>query len=65
MTAIIAAIIPLLVKIIFSYMEKKDVDAANKKKFLEAVQSIDALRSTNMKKSFDALVKELETPTIK
>jgi len=65
MLTIIGAAIPLLVKIIFSYMEKKGVDAANKKKFLEAVQSIDALRSKNMKKSFDALIQELEKPEIK
>lgn len=60
MVQILAALAPILAKILFLYFEKKQTDKENKRKFLEAVQSVDALKSKNMKKQFDELIAEME-----
>lgn len=53
MISLLAAVMPIMAKLLFLFMEKKGIDAENKRKFLEAVQSIDGLRSTNLKKEYD------------
>ena len=60
MWTVLGALAPVLAKLIFMLMEKKKVDKENKKKFLEAIQSINGLRSTNLKKAFDKLDNEIE-----
>ena len=58
--SVLGALIPILAKLIFFYMEQKEIDNENKKKFIEAVQSIGALKSVEVKDSFDQIDDEFD-----
>jgi len=53
MIAMVTSLAPIIAQILFYVMKQKGIDKENERKFLEAVQSINALRSTNMKKAYD------------
>lgn len=56
----LSPLVPLLVKIVYEYVKYKGISNENEKKFLEAVQSIDALKSVKLKDDLTTIEDEFD-----
>jgi hypothetical protein len=60
LASLLGPLMPVLASLYFQHLKNKGIDAENQKKFLEAIQSVNALMSKNLKQHYDALYNEMK-----